>query len=128
MKNKITGWLLFGAVAIIGIMVGGYILSAIFFGTITLLGLVVIIESIPPFRWIASRTSAVIDVLIFVFTIMAIANYGLNLTASLTVAGLGYTLLYAPHLRSERKKQREHRKKHGRRRPFRNYIEKFDRR
>ena len=26
-------------------------------------------------------------------------NYGLNIAASLTVAGLGYTLVYAPYLR-----------------------------
>lgn len=102
MLNRSTkGAIIFGVIVILAFMIGSYILTATFFGIITLVGLIVLIESIPPFKWIASRTTRVLDVVLFVFTILATMSYGLNIAASLTVAGLGYTLVYAPYLREQ---------------------------
>lgn len=101
MRQSIKGGLLFGLIIIMAFAIGSYILTSVFFGTITLVGLVVLIESIPPLKWLASKTSRVIDIMIFIFTIAAMASYGLNITAALTVAGVGYTLVYAPYLREQ---------------------------
>lgn len=102
MTKSRKGILVFIAVIILAVVIGSYILTATFFGIITLIGLIALIESIQPIKWLAERSTSLIDVIIFVFSIFATMNYGLNITASLTIAGLGYTLVYAPYLRENR--------------------------
>jgi len=101
MRNSHKGAILFIAICILAFLIGSYILTATFFGVLILVGLIVLIESIPPLRWLMAKTSRVVDICIFVFSIIAMASYGLNITAALTVAGVGYTLIYAPHLREQ---------------------------
>ena len=101
-------------------MIGSYIITATFFGIISLIGLVVMIEAIPPLKWLMSRTTRVVDICIFIFTILATMNYGLNISASLTIMGLGYTLVYAPRLRETRASSK---KSSG---PIGNYKSKFN--
>lgn len=119
MKDSLKGGLIFAGIIVISFMIGSYILTAAFFGLISLVGLVVLIESIPPLRWVLSRTSQFVDVVIFVFTIIATMSYGLNIAASLTVLGLGYTLIYAPYLREQRLSR-------SKRKPVGNYKSKFN--
>ena len=110
MNSYRKGGLIFLSIIFVSMFAGAFIFQAAFFGALTLLGLVVLIESIPLLRWLCMRTSRVIDVCIFLFSIAAIAQYGLTIAASLTVAGLGYTLVYAPYLR-ERKRLSDHYRK-----------------
>lgn len=107
MRASTKGLITFLFIIVVGFIIGSNILQAVFFGTLTLIGLVVLIESIQPIKWLASRTSKAIDILIFLFTIAAISRYGFTIAGGLTVAGLGYTLAYAPYLREqlEAKKQ-----------------------
>ena len=58
--------------------------------------------------------------MLFVFTILATMSYGLTVAASLTVAGLGYTLFYGPYLREKRKGKSKSKKTNS------NYSNKFD--
>ncbi len=102
MNKSTSGALIFICIIVLAFMIGSYILTATFFGLLTLLGLIALIESIAPLKWVLSRSTRVIDVLLFVCTIFATMNYGLNIAASLTVAGIGYTLVYAPYLREQR--------------------------
>jgi len=102
MKNYRTGLLLFVVVLIVGFNAGYNIMQAVFFGGLSLIGLIVMVESIPPLKWLLSRSSQFFDILIFVFTIMATISYGLTIAASLTVTGLGYSLFYGPYLREQR--------------------------
>lgn len=111
--NYKQGLILFVGIVIVSFMIGSYILTATFFGIITLLGLIALIESISMLKWLATRSSKAIDVIIFVFTIFATMNYGLNIAASLTVAGIGYTLVYAPYLRENRKHKKKEPLKYG---------------
>lgn len=120
MSNSFKGALIFIGIIIISFLAGSFILSATFFGTLTLVGLIVLIESIPPLKWICSRLTRVIDIIIFAFSIMAIAQYGLTIAASLTVAGLGYTLVYAPYLREKRAERK------NKPDPIPNYLNKFN--
>jgi hypothetical protein len=99
MKKSTKGGLIFLLIIIASFIIGSYILTATFFGVLTLIGLVVLIESIGPLRWLVSKSSRIIDVVIFSFTVLAMAQYGLNVSAALTVAGVGFTLVYAPYLR-----------------------------
>ena len=94
-----TGALLFAAVAGTGIAIGATIGTYVFFGVVTLAGLVALAETNKYIRYMIVKGNKTIDVLIFVSTVIATASLGVTVAASLTVAGLGYTLLYAPWLR-----------------------------
>lgn len=101
MNTRTKGALVFAAVLLLAFMIGSYILTATFFGVVMLIGLVFLVESIKPLKWLMSKSTRIVDSCIFLFTIVAMASYGLNITAALTVAGLGYTLVYAPYLREQ---------------------------
>ena len=75
--------------------------GAIGYGLITLAGLVGLIESAKPLKWLVIKFTTLIDILIFVASIFATAKLGYNITASLVVAGVGYTLVYAPYVRHQ---------------------------
>lgn len=99
--SLLDGVLVFGGVSIIGIMIGTTIATYVFFGTATLLGLVVVIENNGYLKYLAMRSNKALDMSIFIATIIATASLGITITAALTFAGLGYTLVYSPYLRNE---------------------------
>lgn len=91
-----------------------------FFGLMTLAGLIIMIESIPPLKWIVMRTANIVDVFIFIFSIIAMAQFGVTISAGLTVVGLGYTAFYKPLLVKElNEKQKTYNRGHS------GYIIKF---
>jgi hypothetical protein len=95
-----AGAFIFGGLSITGILIGTTIGTYVFFGAITLAGLIAIVESNKYFRYIITKSNRLLDVLIFTLTIYATVSLGITMTASLTFAGLGYTLVYAPWIRS----------------------------
>ena len=97
---------LFIAAMFIGIAFGGMMATYIFFGLTTLAGLIFLIESIGWLRWIVYRLNSFFDILIFVLTVIATVKLGVTVAASLTVAGLGFTMFYRPYInRIKSKKQ-----------------------
>ena len=107
---------MFGLVIVIGMTIGGFIVSYIFFGMITLVGFIALVEGIKPLKWFVERASSLIDIIIFIATLMATFQLGVTITASLTIAGLGFTLLYAPYLRARhraRKLKKQNNKYYG---------------
>lgn len=96
-----TKAIVFALIIVAAFLIGDYVMRSAFFGIVMLTGLVALIEAIKPLKWFVRKTSKVLDVLIFMFTIIATASYGLNITAGLTIAGLGYTLVYAPYIRKK---------------------------
>ncbi len=98
-----TGALIFGGVSILGMAIGATIGTYVFFGAITLAGLIAISESNKYVRYIISKSNKLVDLIIFGLTMYATVALGVTMAASLTVAGLGYTLIYAPWLRSRNK-------------------------
>ena len=94
-----TGLIAFGAMATIGAGIGAAIGTYVFFGTATLLGAIVVIESNPFAKKIVRKSTRAIDAVILITSIVAIGTLGVTVAASLTFAGLGYTLVYAPYLR-----------------------------
>jgi hypothetical protein len=107
MKTSVKGIALFALLVLLAFIIGSYVLTATFFGMIMLIGMVVVIETIPPLKWLVSRMTSTLDVVIFLATISATAMLGLNITAGLTVAGLGFTLIYAPYLREQRRARKQ---------------------
>lgn len=90
----------------IGLAIGGVLVAWIFFGLLTLSGLIGLIENIAPLKWIVYRTSAFWDIIIFLATIIATAKLGVTITASLSVAGLGFTFVYRPWIQAQRAKDK----------------------
>ena len=101
MRSSRQGLVFFIIILVIGFSIGSHIITACFFGTLSLVGLIALVESIKPLRWLLQRSSKVFDAIVFVFTIIATMRYGLTIAASLTVMGLGYTLVYGPYLREQ---------------------------
>lgn len=95
-----TGVMIFGGVALTGMMIGATIGTYIFFGIVTLAGLVAVSESNPYVKYVVLNSNRQIDLIILGGTIYATAMLGVTVAASLTVAGLGYTLVYAPWIRN----------------------------
>jgi len=87
--------------ALVGVALGTTISTYVFFGIMTLAGLIAIIESNKYIKYLAQKSNRLLDVLIFIGTLYSTISLGITITASLTVAGLGYTLVYAPWLRSK---------------------------
>ena len=94
------GALIYLALSCIGMLVSATIATYVFFGAITLAGLIAISESNKYIRYVIAKSNRLLDLVIFGLTIFATVSLGVTLTASLTFAGLGYTLIYAPYLRS----------------------------
>ncbi len=99
------GSTIYAGISILGICIGSAIATYVFFGTVTLAGFVALVESNKYLRYCVSKSNKFIDMSLFAATIFATASLGITVSASLTMAGLGYTLVYAPYLRNKTKKQ-----------------------
>ena len=95
------GALIYLGLSCIGMLISSSIATYVFFGAITLTGLIAISESNKYIKYIITKGNRLFDLAIFGLTIFATVSLGVTLTASLTFAGLGYTLIYAPYLRSK---------------------------
>ena len=120
MATHNKGLLGFVLLIVISFAMGKTILSAVFFGVLLLLGFILLINNVPPLKWILSRTSRIFDVALFVLATLALVKYGFNIAGALTVAGIGYTLYYGPKLRHEHQERKAKKKSHG------NYRSKFN--
>lgn len=98
-----TGALVFGGVVVAGMMVGATIGTYIFFGCVTLAGLIAVSETNPYVKYVIINSNKTIDLIILAGSIYATATLGVTVAASLTVAGLGFTLVYAPYVRQQYK-------------------------
>lgn len=100
------GALIFGGLTVVGVVaMGAAIGTYIFFGCVTLAGLIALVESNKYLKFAVIQGNKIVDIAIFAGTLYATAMLGVTITASLTVAGLGYTLVYAPLLRRHKHKK-----------------------
>lgn len=96
-----TGALVFGGMVVVGISVGAVIATHMFLGVVTLTGLIALIESSPKMKTIVAKHGLLVDVVIFGVTIAAALTIGVTAAGALSVAGLGFTLVYRPYLRQQ---------------------------
>lgn len=93
------GTILFSFILITGFFMGAAIGTYLFFGVVTLAGFVALCENVRFMKWLVQRSTGTVDVIIFILTILATMMLGVTIAASLTVAGLGYSLVYGPYVR-----------------------------
>ena len=98
--SPMKGIAIFSAVAIVGASIGATIGTYIFFGTTTPIGLIAVIESNKYLKIAATKSNIFIDIGILGASIYAMSVLGPTVAASITFAGLGYSLVYAPYLRN----------------------------
>jgi hypothetical protein len=91
-----VGVSLFIGISLFGVSLGATVGSFIFFGVITLMGLIAITESNSFIYYLVKKSNKAIDLILFAFTIYATISLGLMMTASLSIAGLGFSLVYGP--------------------------------
>ena len=96
-----VGASIFSVLSFIGLSIGATIGTYVFFGIATLMGMIAISESNGFVKTLVMKSNKTFDLIIFGFTIYATAVLGVTVVASLTFAGLGYTLVYAPWLREQ---------------------------
>ena len=95
-----VGLAIFSGIALVGASIGATIGTYVFFGTATLVGLIVVVESQPILKKLAVKSNKIVDLMILGGSIYAMGVLGPTVAATITFAGLGYTLVYAPWLRS----------------------------
>lgn len=110
---KLQNILLFGVICSVGFIIGGYIAASVFFGLITFIGFVFLVESIPFLKFIVYKSNKVLDVLLFLLTVIATIKLGVTITGGLTLAGLGFSMLYAPYMRSQIAKSKSNSNKYS---------------
>ncbi len=92
----------------VGLIIGGHIAGHIFFGLMLLGGLVALTENITAVKWLVYKGNNIMDVLLWIFSALAIVFFGVTIAAALAVASLGYTMVYAPYVRQQQLKTKSH--------------------
>lgn len=90
---------IFGGLSLMGLMIGAALATYIFIGIATLAGLIALVERNKYLKWLVMKSNMLLDMLLFAASVYATAVLGVTMVASLTIAGLGFTLVYAPYLR-----------------------------
>lgn len=96
------GALVFSAVALTGLSVSAAIATYTFFGVVTLAGLVAVTEASKPIKKFVIRHNKAVDILLFIGSVASFVTLGVTTAASLTVVGLGYSLVYRLYLLESR--------------------------
>lgn len=92
------GLLFYGIIFAIGAMVGGMMLSFIFFATIKFVAIVAVVETIKPIKWLAYRFPGLFDTALFVLAFYLMFTAGVTIGVSFTVTALMWTLVYKPYI------------------------------
>ena len=99
MTDQATKALIYAALIIGAIFIGGNIVGYAFTGLLTLLSFVFLCESIAWLKWIVAKTNTFIDIGLFAFAFYSKVHFGPTIAMALLFAGIGYTLCYAPYVR-----------------------------
>ena len=99
----LVGASIFAGVSLVGIGIGAAVGTYVFFGCVTLAGLIAISETNKYVRVFIEKTNKFIDLAIFGASIYATAHLGVTLTATLVIAGLGASIVYFPFVRERAK-------------------------
>jgi Ca2+/Na+ antiporter len=86
---------------------GAHITSHILFGILMFVGLVALVENVESIKKIVYMSNKLLDVGIFIASILATIYMGVTITGAVTVASIIFSLVYAPMIRNERKAQEE---------------------
>ena len=93
-------FLIYAGLILCSLIIGGNIVGYAFTGLLTLLSFVFLCESIPWLKWIVAKTNTLIDIALFAFAFYSKVHFGPTIAMALLFAGIGYTLCYAPYVRT----------------------------
>jgi hypothetical protein len=99
MKDRRINLYIYAGIFIIAMIIGGNVIGYAFTGLITLASFIFLCESVPVLKWLVSKTSQLIDILLFGFAVYSKIHFGVSIAMALLFATIGYTLLYAPYVR-----------------------------
>lgn len=108
--NLKTGLLITGGLIIVGITAGAFIGSQLFFGTVSIVGLVLLAENNKYVKWVIVNGNIWIDLLIFGASLYALIKLGPTVAGGLTFAGVAYSGVVAPYYRQKYSRERGFRK------------------
>lgn len=85
---------LYAGVALLGIgmFIGGIITSIIFFGILSAASMIMLVESNLKFKWYVARCGFIIDLILFILSLLAVAYLGVTIAGGLCVASLLFTM------------------------------------
>ena len=99
MKDRRMNIVIYAAMLVFAMIIGGNIIGYAFSGLVTLLSFVFLVESIPALKWLVAKTSYLIDIILFAFAVYAKVHFSVTLAMALMFGTIGFTLLYAPYVR-----------------------------
>lgn len=102
--RSIIGIIILAIFGLIAVSIGAAMATYFFLGLIMFAGFLALCESIDLLKYVVAKGSKVFDLTLFILSVMATISFGVTVAAALTVAGLIYSLVYAPYLRSSYKK------------------------
>jgi hypothetical protein len=95
-----TSTAIFAGAAFIGFGIGSFIASIVFFGLVSLGGLIVLAESNKYVKYTLIHMGRAFDVLLFIGSVAAMATLGITAAGAITFTGLGFTI-YILHIREK---------------------------
>ena len=102
MQRLAYGIIAFVVIMLIGGIVGGMLLSYMFFGLIFFVSLVALTESIRPLRFIVYRLGSFFDIALTLGSIYVLFVGGVTAGAGITIGSLLFTIIYRPYIRYKR--------------------------
>lgn len=113
MNRLIIGAVIMLVILIVSFMIGGVLGFSVFFALVKFAALVAVVESVPPFRWLAHRLGGLFDVGLFIFSFYMMYASTVTMGISFTITAFLFTILYRPYVRylKEKKIIEEHKRK-----------------
>jgi hypothetical protein len=93
------GVAIYAGICVLGLCFGAAMATYIFSGLITLAAFFVLVNTVPPLKWLVYYFGGLIDVLMYGFTLYAMFTTGITAGMAMTVASAGYTLILRPYIR-----------------------------
>jgi len=100
MTNQMRNLIIYIAMFLVALMIGGNIIGYAFTGAVTLLSFIFLCESVPALKWIVAKTTQLWDILLFCFAVYSKVHFGVSIAMALLFATIGFTLIYAPYVRA----------------------------
>lgn len=88
-------------------LVGGMMLSYMFFGFVFFLGLIGLIESVSLIKWLVYKLGSLFDFMLTAGSIAILFTGGVTAGAAITIGALMFTFIYRPWIKYQQLKAKE---------------------
>lgn len=105
MNRLVVGGVIVLIIIFISFGIGGILASSVFFALVKFAALVAVVESVPPFRWLAHRLGGLFDVGLFIFSFYMMYASSVTMGISFTIVAFLFTILYRPYVRARKERE-----------------------